>query len=269
MIKPFKGEFRLTQGWGENPDVYQRFGYKGHNGTDWGLPTGTEVIAPHGGKVIEVANDQAGYGNYIKIENDKEGSILAHLKEFKVKLNDTVTEGQLVAISNNTGFSTGPHLHWGFYLKPRDRNNGYGGTIDSIPLIKSSTTDYELLYEDCRVNRDNHWNDLVASKETIKNLNHQISEKNELIKQKEIQLSTQATEVTELEKQIERLATQNKKIPHLEKELDQALNDRRLALEAQENQNKKYAQLERRYNELQNNAPALFVEYIVTKLKWR
>lgn len=135
MILPFKGSFVLTQKFGENPANYSQFGLLGHNGLDYGLPTGTQVTAPHNGKVIETASDPTGYGNYIKIENDIEGSVLAHLKEFRVKVGDSVSEGQLIGISNNTGNSTGPHLHWGYYRFPRDRTNGYAGFINQLPLI--------------------------------------------------------------------------------------------------------------------------------------
>lgn len=135
MIKPFKGSFPLTQGFGENPASYAQFGLKGHDGLDYGLPTGTEVTAPHLGKIIETGVDPTGYGNYIKIENDKEGSVLAHLKDFNVIVGQVVTEGQLLGHSDNTGNSTGPHLHWGYYLFPRDRTNGYAGFINQYTLI--------------------------------------------------------------------------------------------------------------------------------------
>ena len=78
---------------------------------------------------------KGGYGKYLKIENETEGSLLAHLKEFAVSLNQEVQEGQLIALSNNTGASTGPHLHWGFYRHPRNRANGYNGFIDQTPFL--------------------------------------------------------------------------------------------------------------------------------------
>lgn len=135
MIQPFRGNFVLTQGFGGNKDWYIGFGMQGHNGLDYGLPTGTQIIAPHSGKVLEAASDPSGYGLYLKIENEKEGSILAHLQSFQVKVGDTVSEGQPVGISNNTGNSTGPHLHWGYYPIPRNRQNGFSGMINQLPLI--------------------------------------------------------------------------------------------------------------------------------------
>ncbi len=115
--------------------MYAKFGYKGHNGLDYACPTGTQILAPISGKVIEAANDTNGYGLYIKIENDKEGVVLGHNKSLSVKVGDIVTEGQKIAISNNTGNSTGPHCHFGYYPLPRDRANGYGGFVDQSKLL--------------------------------------------------------------------------------------------------------------------------------------
>lgn len=135
MRRPFSGDWILTQGFGENPASYAKFGMKGHNGLDYGLPSGTPVLAPHTGKVIEASSDPTGYGNYLKIENDKEGSVLAHLREFKVSVGSSVSEGDLVGYSDNTGNSTGPHLHWGYYTLPRNRQNGYAGFTDQAGLL--------------------------------------------------------------------------------------------------------------------------------------
>lgn len=131
----------ITQEWGndliiDGIHVYAKWGYKGHNGIDLRAITGTPVFAPHDGVVKERRSDADGYGNYLKIENDIEGSILAHLQEWKVNVNKHVQEGDLIALSNNTGASTAPHLHWGYYRFPRDKNNGYGGTIDPVKYLE-------------------------------------------------------------------------------------------------------------------------------------
>lgn len=151
MRKPFDGDFKLTQAFNDAccRASYAKFNLKGHNGLDYGLPNGTKVVAPHEGKVIEATLDPKGYGLYLKIENAVEGSLLAHLREFKVGVGDTVSEGQLVGLSNNSGNSTGPHLHWGYYRFPRDRSNGFNGYIDQIPFINATVPDQTLAQ--CRV----------------------------------------------------------------------------------------------------------------------
>ena len=143
MRKPFEKEYKLTQGFNDDccRDAYKKFGLMGHNGQDYGLPTGTPVLAPHRGKVIEATLDPQGYGLYLKIENDIEGSVLAHLKEHRVGVSDQVNEGQLVAYSDNSGNSTGPHLHWGYYRIPRNRQNGFAGFIDQTPFLSQQSED--------------------------------------------------------------------------------------------------------------------------------
>jgi len=140
MQSPVK-KIYITQVFGVNPDAYAKFGLKGHNGLDLRAfnPDGTRcytsgkspVYAPHGGKTIENAYDPKGYGNYIKIENDKEGSVLAHLdSRSPLAVGSNVSQGQLVGFQGSTGNSTGIHLHWGWYPIPRDRNNGYNGYVN-------------------------------------------------------------------------------------------------------------------------------------------
>jgi hypothetical protein len=144
MQSPVK-KIYITQKFGANPEVYSKFGYKGHNGIDYRafLPNGercyeggkSEVFAPHDGKIVERVLDANGYGNYIKIENDKEGSVLGHFSHPSPKqVGETVKEGQFVGYQGTSGFSTGIHLHWGYYLKPRNRSNGYGGFINQEGL---------------------------------------------------------------------------------------------------------------------------------------
>ncbi len=140
MRLPFAGTYPQTQGFGENPEDYKRFNLMGHNGLDFGTPTGTPILAPHKGTVKEASFDPLGYGWYLKIENETEGSILAHLDtgSISVKVGDFVDEGQVVAKSDNTGNSTGPHLHWGYYRFPRDRQNGFNGYVDQTEYLKAA-----------------------------------------------------------------------------------------------------------------------------------
>jgi murein DD-endopeptidase MepM/ murein hydrolase activator NlpD len=146
MQSPVKKEY-ITQTFGANWTAYAKFGLKGHNGLDFRafLPNGTrcyeggksEVFAPHDGKTIENALDPQGYGWYVKIENEKEGSVLAHLHtESPLKVGSTVKQGQLVGYQGTTGNSTGIHLHWGYYPIPRNRQNGYNGYINQAGLYQ-------------------------------------------------------------------------------------------------------------------------------------
>jgi len=152
MVKPFRGDFKVTQVFGVNPADYAKFGLKGHNGIDYATPTGTDILAPHAGKILEVGWDPSGYGTYIKVESAIEGSVLAHLKQSLVQVGDTVMEGALIGKSDNTGNSTGPHLHWGYYRIPRNRQNGYGGFIDQMPYLNPPTSPTPPSDSECQKN---------------------------------------------------------------------------------------------------------------------
>jgi septal ring factor EnvC (AmiA/AmiB activator) len=170
MRKPFDGDFPLTQEFNDSccRDSYTQFGLKGHNGLDYGCPTGTKILAPHDGKIIEATLDPKGYGIYVKIENTIEGSVLAHLKEYRVGVGDGVKEGDLVGYSDNSGNSTGQHLHWGYYRFPRDRKNGFNGYIDQTSYIGSTLSfDIQAELDKCVFSRNSHWDDLLKIKEAL------------------------------------------------------------------------------------------------------
>lgn len=263
MRKPFNQDYVLTQGFGENPADYAQFGLKGHNGLDYGLPTGTVVVAPHDGKVIEAASDPTGYGNYIKIENDKEGSVLGHLQSMNVSIGQSVTEGQIIASSNNTGNSTGPHLHWGHYFFPRDRNNGYAGFTDQLPLLQPSGNmykGYDLTNSESMkvavdvlvrvqsgefVDKSVYEQEVQKEKTTVDNLNQIINDKNRTISDTQGEVSSLNTQVTNLESRVTSLTEQAKHTIELEKLLKTAETSRDQCLLAQETQNKSIAQLKR------------------------
>lgn len=149
IVYPLR-HIHITQRWGVNEHIYSRFGFRGHNGVDYRMfdeqgnrSTTAILYAPHDGKVIEARNDPNGYGLYLKIESDTQGSILAHLESFSVKVGDTVKAGQRIGVCDNTGWSTGAHLHWGYYRMPRNRQNGYGGTINQEQFKITKLTDWE------------------------------------------------------------------------------------------------------------------------------
>lgn len=148
MLHPMDPVF-ITQGFGENPSVYGQFGLKGHNGLDYrtkqaDTPLGRRyVLSPYWGKVIEVGNQgKSGYGKFLRIEMpDGSQCVLGHLFSFKVVLNDLIEPGQVIAISDNTGFSTAAHLHFGYRPPHWDQNNGYAGYVDQSSFLTSNLQD--------------------------------------------------------------------------------------------------------------------------------
>ena len=124
---PFDSVFRLTQGFGERPDVYRRFGIPGHNGLDWSMKVGTPVLAVDSGKVVSINDTPDGFGHHVKLEHDWGQSLYAHLDAIEVKLDQSVQAGEKIAMSGNSGYSLGPHLHFGLRISPYDDNDGWHG----------------------------------------------------------------------------------------------------------------------------------------------
>jgi len=146
MIYPFAGSYPVTQTFGDNPADYRKFGLSGHNGIDFALPTGTQVLAALDGKVIMTGSDKDGYGNYVKIEHSNGLTTLyAHLTTWTpgMTIGMTIPKGRTIGLSGNTGNSTGPHLHF----EVRDAScsgNGYGGAVDPMQYLvqpEPETTD--------------------------------------------------------------------------------------------------------------------------------
>lgn len=83
-----------------------------HKGIDFAVPTGTAVMASCGGTVVR-AGWGSGYGYCVYIEHpDGRVTRYGHLSKVLVKAGQSVSQGQKIALSGNTGVSTGPHLHF-------------------------------------------------------------------------------------------------------------------------------------------------------------
>ena len=81
------------------------------------------VYAPADGKVI-LASWISGYGNYIKIDHGNGYyTAFGHLSQYKVSVGSVVKSGQQIAVSGNTGISTGPHLHYEVYVGGQGKAN--------------------------------------------------------------------------------------------------------------------------------------------------
>jgi len=96
----------------------------GYNGVDIGVPIGTPVYAAASGTVIVAKNSgyNGGYGLYLVIAHDNGlQTLYAHLSKNLVTQGAVVRKGEQVALSGNTGRSTGPHLH--FEVRGRGAKN--------------------------------------------------------------------------------------------------------------------------------------------------
>ena len=109
-IKPLSGG-RLTSQFG-NRTSPTKGASSNHKGIDWGVPTGTSIVAASGGTITK-AGWGGGYGYcvYIKHPNGVE-TRYAHLSKVLVSVGQNVKQGEKIGLSGNTGVSTGPHLHF-------------------------------------------------------------------------------------------------------------------------------------------------------------
>ncbi len=113
-ILPLEGIVTSSCGSRKNPilDIWET-----HDGIDIAAQEGTEVKAATDGTISEVRTSET-LGNVVTIENKSGYRIVyAHLKEALVAVGDIVSAGQVVALSGNTGLSTGPHLHCSVYYR--------------------------------------------------------------------------------------------------------------------------------------------------------
>ena len=84
-----------------------------HNGIDIASEEGTEVVAVCDGRVVEIRKSET-LGNVLVYETiDGYRITYAHLKETIKEQGDFIKQGEVVALTGNTGLSTGPHLHYG------------------------------------------------------------------------------------------------------------------------------------------------------------
>lgn|SRR3990167_5526301 len=151
LLHPVNQPFRVSQEFGENPQIYKQFGMLAHNARDYAVVTNTPVYASLSGPINEIANHPKGYGLHIKIKHEMgDETVYAHLSKVSVKEGDFVYTGQLIGYSGNTGFSTAPHLHFGYRPPQYNQNNGYAGYIDPKPFLKLTPNEYQNMLEELK-----------------------------------------------------------------------------------------------------------------------
>lgn len=131
-IDPVK-TYRLSAKFAENGG---RWAHK-HSGQDYAVPTGTNVMAAHGGTVVKAggwgAGDGPAYGNAVVVKHGNGTySQYAHLSRIDVRVGQIVKTGQRIAMSGNTGNSSGPHLHFEIRTTPN-----YGSAVDPAAFLRS------------------------------------------------------------------------------------------------------------------------------------
>lgn len=156
VLQPPVSYVKINQRFGNVAPMYTKIGLKGHNGIDYYAPDGTPVMAAHDGTIVYAGLDGSN-GNLLVIMSDAmydhDGgqafvkTLYGHLKTGKifVTVGVKVKAGQVIAHADNTGMSTGSHLHFGMkWVEKGEENwlfwninqdNGYNGASDPAPYL--------------------------------------------------------------------------------------------------------------------------------------
>jgi len=136
----------ITQGFGENPSIYQKYGMNGHNGIDFRAKKAAPIYACDAGSVV-FTGAKGDYGNAVVISHAWGTSICGHLSSFAVSdaggpegSPQPVAKGQLIGYSGYTGHvipagPDGEHLHFGIRINGV-KNPGFFDYVDPSPYFQ-------------------------------------------------------------------------------------------------------------------------------------
>jgi murein DD-endopeptidase len=114
ILRPLDKQYKISSPFGDVNSSLR--GGKPHKGVDFACPVGTPLYACFDGYVnlLKTKEDNSKSGNRIGIDSGEWRALYFHLMDdgFKCHCGQKVKAGDVVALSGNTGHSTGPHLHF-------------------------------------------------------------------------------------------------------------------------------------------------------------
>ncbi|OEJ35734.1 M23 family metallopeptidase [Streptomyces subrutilus] len=130
--KPLE-KYTLSATFGKGGSMWSRK----HSGQDFAVPVGTPVDAVAAGTVVKAGPNGGGdgpaYGNAIVIKHaNNTYSQYAHLSKIQVRIGQKVAVDQQIALSGNTGNSSGPHLHFEIRTTPN-----YGSAVNPVAFLRT------------------------------------------------------------------------------------------------------------------------------------
>jgi murein DD-endopeptidase MepM/ murein hydrolase activator NlpD len=127
--KPFLAEYPITMKFGAIPDWYTKITGYPHNGIDFAMNVGKEILAAAKGMICYADNVPDSDGMGINIRHGWGISQYWHLSKLTARITEEVNRGDLIGYSGASGWATGPHLHFG--IKRFDKlDNGMRGWVD-------------------------------------------------------------------------------------------------------------------------------------------
>ena len=127
FANPLKIRYRLTSRFGSRADPFNGVASH-HTGIDMACPTGTPIYASMSGKIAYTGFSSV-FGNYVIINHyDGYQTLYAHMSKIIAKKGDVVSQGTRIGLVGNTGYSTGPHLHFTVYKNSK--------LVDPLTVLK-------------------------------------------------------------------------------------------------------------------------------------
>ncbi|HEY72811.1 MAG: hypothetical protein B6I35_05540 [Anaerolineaceae bacterium 4572_32.2] len=140
LLWPIDGP-RITQYFGDNPQLHAQFDQAGYQGLDFMAPVGSNVYAAYGGVVYDIRPDDGNpYGLHVRIKHVVNGrefqTIYAHLSQVLVTVDQQVEAGELIASSGATGYATGPVLSLALKIDGAQTPGYPEGYVDPLPYLQ-------------------------------------------------------------------------------------------------------------------------------------
>lgn len=132
---------RVTSAFGQRFDpITRNFSSEFHHGLDFGCPMGSPVSAADGG-IVKVSGFSTSAGNWVVTVTPGTGTVFKymHNERLKTSVGQMVNKGEQLALSGNTGRSTGPHLH--FQMEVGGKASDPMGRFCSRPEMKPGVLD--------------------------------------------------------------------------------------------------------------------------------
>jgi murein DD-endopeptidase MepM/ murein hydrolase activator NlpD len=120
LVRPVPKQFRISSPFGWRQDPLKKDQGQYHNGIDFAVPIGTQIVAMASGVVVRAGwendlNEKQGFGRRVIQSCNINGVhyyiTYGHLSEIWVHEGQDVTAGTSIGLTGNTGRSTGPHTH--------------------------------------------------------------------------------------------------------------------------------------------------------------
>jgi murein DD-endopeptidase MepM/ murein hydrolase activator NlpD len=110
--------------------------WRAHQGIDYAAPTGTRVRAVGDG-TVEFAGRNGGYGNVVILRHGQYTTVYAHLSRLATYRGARVAQNDTVGFVGQTGWATGPHLHYEFRVGGQARNPNSIALPSAVPVAQA------------------------------------------------------------------------------------------------------------------------------------